>query len=89
MRSAAPISSHPSTALPAAHALCVRVAFPQLAISSFQPQIHRPGTAFLLFLDYAYPTSSHPHLRTTPSALNSKALDIEQNPLKAELPVQV
>ena len=88
MRSAAPISSHPSVALPAAHAPCVRVAYPQLAISSFQPQIHRPVTAFLLFLDCAYPTSPHLHLRTTPSALNSKVLNIEQNPLKAELPVQ-
>jgi hypothetical protein len=89
MRSAAPISSHPSTALRAAHAPCVRVAFPHLAISSFRPQFHRPVTAFLQFFDDAHPNSSHPHLPTTPSTLHSTALHTEQNPLKAELPVKV
>ena len=89
MRSAAPISSHPSTALPAAHPLRVRVAFPQLAISSFRPQFHRPANRLHSVSRLRPFQFIHSTPLTTPSALNSKALDTEQNPLNAEPPAKV
>ena len=89
MRSAAPISSRPSTALPAAHALRVPVALPQLALSSFRLQFHRPAHRIHSVSRLRPSQFIHSTPLTTPSALNSTTILTEQNALKADLPVQV